>query len=82
MPLTEVKLKQVFTMLRFRAHGATWELKLHHYWVTFKGNTFTGLPKGPGGGADLEAKVKCGHIRKMIRALGIDADCAKNYVGC
>lgn len=66
-------------MLDECAPGSMPQPKLHHYWVTYRGKTFTSLPKGGHGKTDPE--IEDGHIRKMVRFLGIDRDCVARVLG-
>lgn len=73
-----ITLSDVFRMLESCAPGHDVKLKLHHYWVTFRGRTFTSLPKGPGAGGarSLRTPVHAQVVRKLVRHLEIDAECA------
>lgn len=52
---------------------------LHHYCIRFNGKTYPSLPKGEHG-RGLRAEIELGHVKKMIRHLGIDLDCAKKHL--
>ena len=44
-----------------------------HFWrITYKGKTYPSFPK--------HDQVEAGHIRKMLRYLEIDADCARKHL--
>jgi len=44
-----------------------------HFWrITYNGKTYASFPK--------HDEVEVGHIRKMLRFLGIDQDCAKKHL--
>lgn len=45
----------------------------HYYRVTWKQGTYPSFPK--------KKDVAVGHVRKMIRHLGIDLACAKKHLG-
>ena len=59
-------------MLENCAAGHTLRLATHSRVVTFNGKTYRSLPKFD--------KIELGHIRKMIRYLGISLDCARKYI--
>jgi hypothetical protein len=42
------------------------------------GLTFPGLPTGKHGAADPE--IELGHVKQMVKQLGIDEDCARKYL--
>ncbi len=52
--------------------------KEHRHWVLYKGRIFHGLPKGKHGTHDPEIQV--GHVKNMIKFLGIDMECAKQHL--
>ena len=52
--------------------------KPHKYWVLYNGRTFRALPKGKQGSDNPE--IERGHIKKMIRALGIDQEHARKFL--
>jgi len=56
-------------MLGVCAQGYRIEMKLHFRWVYLNGLIYRTLPK--------HDEIEMGHVRKMIRFLGIDPDCAK-----
>lgn len=70
-----VRLNKIWEMLDECAPGYTSQTKEHYIWVTFNENTFRSLPKGRHGAKNPEIQV--GHIRAMIRFLGIDMECAQ-----
>jgi hypothetical protein len=72
----------VFAMLDDCARGHTRRIGTHRLVVTWRGQTYMGLPKGPGGGADVaSAVVAHAEIRKAVRMLGIDPECARRHFG-
>jgi hypothetical protein len=75
-----VRLGEVERAVKTCADGAKFVLKKHRYWVTYRGQTFRGLPKGPGRG-DLQAEIEFGHVAKMIRMLGLDKNCMYTQLG-
>jgi hypothetical protein len=73
-----VSLKDIQGMLAQCATGHTIVRKKHHYWVSFNGATFQGLPTGEHG--ERNPEIQIGIIRHMIRQLGIDMECAKKHL--
>ena len=73
-----VPLKDVFRMLDECAPGFARQENIHHHWITYNGKTYRRLPKG--GHGKSNPPIQIGHIHKMIRALGIDQDCAKKHL--
>ena len=71
-------MSAIRTMLEACAPGFRIEEKLHRNWVRYKGKTFPGLPKGEHGKGDPEIEI--GHVRKLIRFLGIDQSCAEKHL--
>ena len=67
-------LKKIRDMLDGCAQGFSIENKKHRFWVKFKGKKFL-LPKGEHGKKNPE--IEKGHIKKMIKQLEIDLECAK-----
>lgn len=66
-------------MLDACAPGWTEELKQHHRWIRYAGQTWNAFPKGSGtGGRDYE--VHGWQVRRMLRHLKIDLDCARRQV--
>lgn len=58
-------------MLENCARGFTVRLATHSRVVTFNGRVYRTLPKFD--------NVELGHIRKMVRHLEINADCARKF---
>lgn len=73
-----IPLADVLEMLKQCALGHHVREKPHHYWVTYNGQTFTGLPKG--GHGQSKPRIEIGHIKKMIRSLEVDMECAKKML--
>ena len=70
----------VFAMLDECAPGHTRRVGNHRLVVTWRGASYLGLPQGPGGGAAVAAVVlDYARIRKAVRMLGIDPDCAQRH---
>jgi hypothetical protein len=62
--------KDIEAMLKHCADGFQWRLATHSRVVSYKGKTYRALPKFN--------SIELGHIRKMIRYLKIDENCAKS----
>jgi hypothetical protein len=62
----------VSRMLEECARGSTVRLATHSQVVTYGGRVYRSLPKFD--------KIELGHIRKMIRHLSIDLDCARRHL--
>jgi hypothetical protein len=60
--------------------GHTRKLLKHTWCVMWNGKTYPSLPKGEHGAGDPDIEI--GHVKRMIRALGIDIDCARQLIGC
>jgi len=67
-----VLFKDVEAMLKQCAEGSTWRVATHFRIVKYNNRVFPALPK--------HDSIELGHIRKMIRYLGIDRDCAKKIL--
>jgi hypothetical protein len=63
----------VLRMLEHCANGFEIRRTTHGYIVKWNNNSFPDLPK--------HKDILIGHLRKMIRHLGIDKDCARSF-GC
>lgn len=59
-------------MLDHCAPGYKWRLATHSRVITYKGKTYPSFPK--------HREIELGHIRRMIRHLGIEQECAKEYL--
>jgi len=64
--------KDVEAMLKECAKESVWRLATHSRVVSFNGKTYRSLPK--------HDSIELGHLRKMIRYLGINQDCAKKFL--
>jgi hypothetical protein len=60
-------------MLENCAPGSTWRMANHSRVITYNGRVYRSLPKFD----ELEA----GYIRKLVRHLQINEECAKKFVG-
>ena len=73
MTLHQVSLTDVWAMLEYCAPGHNKVRCLHHWRITYAGNTYPTLPTGT---KLSKGFVEAGHVRKMARRLGI-LECAK-----
>ena len=64
-------------MLSVCASGFSVRQRLHTQEVRYNGKTFH-LPKGEHGKPDPE--IQKGHIKRMVRHLEIDLECAKQHL--
>ncbi|REJ83836.1 MAG: hypothetical protein DWQ36_19660 [Acidobacteria bacterium] len=72
----EIKLREVWKLLKQCAPGYTKSLREHNWKVTFEAKTYR-LPKGPHGHKKGQEKIERGHVRSMARFLGIAVCCKK-----
>jgi hypothetical protein len=70
----EVPLKRVWQLLDTCAPGHT-----HNYCVRFRDKSFPTLPLGRHGKRE-SPPIQIGHIRQIVRQLGIDRDCARRVI--
>ncbi|MHB1665445.1 MAG: hypothetical protein ACYCT7_09335 [bacterium] len=71
-------LSDIFKMLDNCASGHTRKAGDHYWVIKFNGKIYYTLPKGEHGSKNPDIEI--GHIKKLIRHLGIDEDCAKKYL--
>jgi len=74
----QISLKAIRKMLKKCAPGFEMVAKTHNYRVTYKDRVYPALPLGPHG-KRTHVSIEIGHIRSMIRALGIQ-DCAQRVL--
>ena len=72
-----VPLRTVKKLLQECAEGSELKRKKHRYWVLYNGKTYRGLPLGQHG---KKTEIEIGHLRSMVRFLGIDTDCAAKFI--
>lgn len=75
-----VSHEEILEMLRACAPGCECRDTPHYYRVMWRGKTYPSLPKGEHGKRPGQAEVEIGHVRKMIRHLGIDLECARRHL--
>ena len=73
----QARMSKVVAMLEACADGFSINPKEHLQWVFYNGKT-SRLPKGEHGKVDPE--IQKGHIKRMIRHLEIDLECAKKHL--
>ena len=67
-----VSFDDVLRMLKECAPGFTWRLATHSRVICYNGRVFRAFPK--------HSHIELGHIRKMVRYLGIDRTCVAKYI--
>jgi hypothetical protein len=79
----EVLFEDLKRMLDDCAPGHQIRPGKHRDTVLFGGKTFPGLPKGAHssrGSRHGRAKIQIGHVRSLVRHLGINQDCARGVI--
>ena len=80
-PSFRTTVAAVLFMLDDCAPGYVWRVGRHRVVISYRGRTFMGLPKGPGvGHASGSASVEFARIRKLVRMLGVDMECARRHI--
>ena len=74
--------KEIWEMLDHCCPGWTRVESGHFFRVMWKGRTYAALPKGQHGKKQGRAEVEVGHVKHMIRQLGIDMGCARKHLDC
>lgn len=72
----QIKLRKIKKLLKECAPGFTWRDTDHKYLVRWNDHSFW-LPKGAHGS---KREIEVGHVKGLVRSLGIDPDCAKSQV--
>jgi hypothetical protein len=73
-----IALKAVWEMLMKCAIGYNRRATKHYWRVTYEGKTYATLPLGEHG-RRTNPQIEAGHIRKMLRHLGIE-ECARSQL--
>lgn len=73
-----IPLNDIWAMLDACAPGYTKRQRQHNWLVMYNGKTFPRLPLGPHG-ARANPSIQIGHVRQMVRTLGIE-ECAKQHL--
>lgn len=74
----QVPIKAIWDMLDACAPGWTARQGLHKWRVMWRDKTYPSLPRGEHGKTNPE--IELGHVKKMIRHLEIDHDCARRHL--
>jgi hypothetical protein len=74
-----VRLDDVFLMLDRCAAGHTRRASREYWRVTYNGKTYRALPLGSHGRRH-NPEIESGHVRSLVRHLGIDRACADRFV--
>jgi hypothetical protein len=72
----QVPLKEIWAMLEECAPGHTVKTRDHNHCVRWSGKTYPSLPRGKHGRRD-NPPIEVGHVKQMVRQLGIDPECVK-----
>jgi hypothetical protein len=75
----QVPLKKIWELLDQCAPGHTRKARVHNYVVRYNGKTYPTLPLGQHGKRE-NPPIQIGHVRQMVRQLGIDRDCVQRLV--
>ncbi len=75
----QIRLKKIWAILDACAPGYTRKERTHNWAVTWKGKTYSRLPRGKHGKRE-SPPIEIGHIKQMIRYLEIDWDCATSQL--
>lgn len=73
-----VKLRRVWKMLDHCAEGYQVKEQAHLWRVTYKDRVFPALQLGKRSSTTPE--IELGNVKKMVRHLRIDQDCASKYL--
>ena len=71
----QIRLRKVWAMLDVCALGYRRVKRTHNWWVMYGEKTYRHLPLGPHG-KQTNPDIQIGHVKNMVRHLGIDG-CAK-----
>lgn len=73
-----VSIEEVIDLLERCAPGYRIRMTQHHHCVMYNGRTYPTLPLGRHGASRSKGRgeIKNGHVKSMIRELGIDPACA------
>jgi hypothetical protein len=67
-----VSFKDIEVMLNDCAKGSDWRMTTHSRRIRFNGRIYPSLPK--------HDSIELGHVRKMVRYLQINLECAKKHL--
>lgn len=74
-----VKLNDIWSMLDDCAKNHTRKASREYWAITFNGKTYRSLPLGPHGRRE-NPDTEAGHVRSLIRHLGISRECAEKHL--
>ena len=77
-PRGTIRLKAIFKMLDDCAKGHKKVLGDHYWRITYKKRVYPTLPRGTRSSDNPEIQIQ--HVNKLIRALKINRDCAKDHL--
>lgn len=66
-------------MLDHCAPGHTRKARVHNYVIYYQGRSFPSLPLGKHGKRE-NPPIEGGHVKQMVRQLGLDLDCVKRLL--
>ncbi len=69
-----ILLADIWAMFVSLCEGLHKARKKHHWWVYYDGKSFRSLPLGDHG-KGTHVSIEIGHVRQMVRRLGIE-ECA------
>lgn len=73
-----IPLAEIWDMLDQCAPTHKRKQREHNWLITYNGKAFPSLPLGPHG-ARKNVSIEVGHVKKMVRFLGIE-ECAKQKI--
>jgi len=76
-----ITIRDIRRMLDQCAPGHVWQETEHYYRISYRSSVWPSLPKGPHssrGSRAGRAAIERGHVRRMIRVLRIDRQCAES----
>lgn len=74
-----IALEEIWAMLDTCAPGHERREREHNFAITYNGKTFPRLPRGPHGKRGGNTTIQAGHVKQMVRLLGIE-ECAKTRI--
>lgn len=74
-----VRMSAIQAMLMACAPGHRIEPREHRHWVYYAGKVYRGLPMGKHGHR-RNVEIEIGHVRSLVRFLGIDTKCARKHL--
>ena len=74
-----VRLTDVWLMLKNCAKGHTKKASVEYWTVHYNGKSYRSLPVGAHGRRQ-NPEIESGHVRSLVRHLGISRNCADRFV--